>query len=80
MVSLRVPTNPGNHSVVRTQLSSEASTHPDGLVVLVATIVASVLSSSLVLAVTLTKTARQVQQASSLGLKATLSEIMLRDG
>ncbi len=42
--------------------------------------VASIASAVTVLVVTLVKTTRQVQQASLLGLKTALSEILLRDG
>lgn len=43
-------------------------------------IVVDILSASFVLVITLMKTARHVQQASIVGIKAELSAVLLRDG
>lgn len=64
---------------VRKTTLHEALPHTAPTVIAVASII-SIISASFALGITLVKTARQVRQASMLGLKTTLSEVLLRDG
>ena len=50
------------------------------LIVFMAISAISIVSAAFVLIVTLLKTVRQVRQASSIGMKTSLSGVLLRDG